>query len=60
MTDGEQRPLKTFFTEILRAEGIEPGNRHVPRGLALLISLHCGIPMEAFGVKSTTTSRNYI
>ncbi|MGD1713899.1 hypothetical protein [Dapis sp. BLCC M172] len=38
VTDGEQRPLKTFFTEILRAEGIEPGNPYLPRGLALLIA----------------------
>ncbi|MGD1806205.1 hypothetical protein ACP6PL_12310 [Dapis sp. BLCC M126] len=38
LTHGEQRPLKTFFTEILRAEGIEVGNRHMPRGLALLIA----------------------
>ncbi|MGK7872107.1 MAG: NAD-dependent epimerase/dehydratase family protein [Xenococcaceae cyanobacterium] len=38
VSDGEQRPLKAFFTEILRAEGIEPGNRSLPRGLALVIA----------------------
>ena len=38
VTDGEQRPLKTFFTEVLRAEGIEPGDRSLPRGLALAIA----------------------
>ena len=38
VTDGEQRSFKTFFTEILNAEGIEPGDRSLPRGLALLMA----------------------
>lgn len=36
VTDGEQRSLKSFFTAILRAEGIEPGDRSIPRRLALV------------------------
>ena len=38
VTDGEQRSLKTFFTDILRAEGIEPGDRSIPRKLALALA----------------------
>ena len=38
VTDGEQRSLKTFFTQILRAEGIEPGDRSIPRRLALALA----------------------
>lgn len=38
VTDGEQRSIKSFFTDLLKAEGIEPGDRSMPRRLVLALA----------------------
>ena len=38
VTDGEQKAIKRFFTEMLQTEGIELGSRSIPRRLALVIA----------------------
>jgi nucleoside-diphosphate-sugar epimerase len=38
VTDGETRPVKHFLTDWLRAEGIEAGERSVPRPAALFFA----------------------
>jgi len=34
VTDGEQREMRTFFTQMLNREGLDPGNRTLPVGIA--------------------------
>ena len=38
VTDGERRSLKRFFTELLKPEEIELGDRSIPRQLALVVA----------------------
>ncbi len=34
VTDGEQRTLKDFMTEVMKAQGVDPGNKSFPVGVA--------------------------
>lgn len=38
VTDGEQRSIERLFSEFFRAEGIEPGDRSLPRGVVLALA----------------------
>ncbi len=40
VTDGERRTMKSFMSELLRVRGLEPGDKILPRGVALAVA-HC-------------------
>lgn len=38
VTDGEKRPVKSLFTQIFQKQGLDPGNRSLPRGWVLAMA----------------------
>ncbi len=52
VTDGERRPMKDFFTAVLRSQGIEPGNESISLPFASFIANTVDIVWRTFGLKS--------
>lgn len=52
VTDGDSRPLKTTFGSILKAYGYEPGDKILPRGVAVVAANLIGGIWKLLGVKS--------
>ena len=52
VTDGERRPMKSFFKALLNAEGLEPGDKELPRSVAILAAHLIGGIWKLFGLKS--------
>ncbi|MEL6917621.1 MAG: NAD-dependent epimerase/dehydratase family protein [Bacteroidota bacterium] len=52
VTDGDRRPLRETFTALLRAEGLDPGDKELPRGVALVMAHIFGGIWKLFGLKS--------
>lgn len=52
VTDGEKRPMKQFFTELLATEGLNPGDRKISRSMALMMANFMEVVWKLFGLKS--------
>ncbi len=52
VTDGERRPMRDFFTAILRSQGIDPGNDSIPLPVASFVANTVDIIWKTFRIKS--------
>ncbi len=52
VTDGDKRSMRTTFTSILNAEGLDPGDKEMPRGVAVLLAHVFGGIWKTLGLKS--------
>ncbi len=52
VTDGERRSIKQFLTQLLLPEGIELGNRSIPRQLALVVAYTIQFLWQLFRIKN--------
>ncbi len=52
VTDGDRRPIKETFTAIIKAYGLDPGNKALPRGMALVMAHIFGGIWKVLGLKS--------
>ncbi|MBX2872550.1 MAG: NAD-dependent epimerase/dehydratase family protein [Saprospiraceae bacterium] len=52
VTDGDRRSVRETFTAILQAEGLDPGNKVLPRGLAIIVAHIVGGAWKILGLKS--------
>ncbi|GAA4273053.1 NAD-dependent epimerase/dehydratase family protein [Aquimarina gracilis] len=52
VTDGERRPMKDFFTAILKSQGIDPGNKSIPLSAASFLANMIDIIWRVFRIKS--------
>ncbi|OAV45150.1 NAD(P)-dependent oxidoreductase [Lewinella sp. 4G2] len=52
VTDGDRRPLKTFFTTLLNAEGLDPGEKRLPLWIATAAAHTFHQTYKLFGLKS--------
>lgn len=52
VTDGDRRSLKTTFSSILKAYGYDPGDKILPRGVAVVVANLIGGIWKLLGLKS--------
>lgn len=52
ITDGDRRAMKTTFKGILEAEGLDPGDKVLPRGVAVFVANLVEKVWKLFGLKS--------
>jgi len=52
ITDGDRRSVKTTFKSILNAQGLEPGDKVLPRGVAVFAANLVERIWKTFGLKS--------
>ncbi len=52
VTDGDRRSMRKTFTAILNAEGLDPGEKELPRGLAVFFAHLFGGIWKLLGLKS--------
>ncbi len=52
VTDGDRRSMRHTFTEILKAEGLEPGDKELPRSIAVVMAHIFGGLWKLLGLKS--------
>ncbi|MEM6894497.1 MAG: NAD-dependent epimerase/dehydratase family protein [Bacteroidota bacterium] len=52
VTDGDRRSVKETFSAILQAEGLDPGEKELPRGVALFFAHVFGGIWKILGLKS--------
>jgi len=52
ITDGDKRSMRTSFSSIIKAHGLEPGNKEIPYGVASFLANGFGIIWKLFGIKS--------
>ncbi|MEW7290135.1 NAD-dependent epimerase/dehydratase family protein [Aquimarina sp. 2304DJ70-9] len=52
VTDGERRPMRDFFTAILRSQGINPGDKSIPLPVASFLANTIDIIWKTFRLKS--------
>jgi len=38
LTDGDRRSMRETFTAIIKSKGLDPGNKEIPRGVAVLMA----------------------
>ncbi|MEO1436728.1 MAG: NAD-dependent epimerase/dehydratase family protein [Bacteroidota bacterium] len=52
VTDGDRRPMRMTFEAIMRAKGVDPGDKILPRGLAVVAAHLIGGIWKRLGLKS--------
>jgi len=52
VTDGDRRSMRKTFTAILNAEGLDPGKKELPRGVAVFLANLFGGIWKILGLKS--------
>jgi len=52
ITDGEPPDFRWFMTEQLKTQGVDPGNRSIPYGLAWAFATACDVVWDTFNLKS--------
>jgi len=52
VTDGDRRSMKTTFEKILKAQGLNPGEKTLPRPVAAFVANFVEIIWKTFGIKS--------
>jgi len=52
VTDGDRRSMRKTFTAILNAEGLDPGKKELPRGVAVFLANLFGGIWKTLGLKS--------
>lgn len=52
VTDGDRRSMRTTFSGIMQAYGIEAGEKEIPRGLVVFLAHFLGGIWKALGLKS--------
>jgi len=52
VTDGDRRSMRETFTAILNAEGLDPGEKELPRGVAIFFAHLFGGIWKLLGLKS--------
>ena len=52
VTDGDYRSMRTTFSEIMKAYGLDPGEKELPRGVANLMASLCAVIWKTFRLKS--------
>ena len=52
VTDGDRRPMRTTFSAIMKAHGIEPGEKELPKDVAVFMAQLLGGIWRVLGLKS--------
>ncbi|MDB4292291.1 NAD-dependent epimerase/dehydratase family protein [Maribacter sp.] len=52
VTDGDRRSMREFFTAVLHAEGLNPGEKELPRSVAVVMAHLFGGIWKTLGLKS--------
>lgn len=52
VTDGDRRSMRETFSSIMKANGIDPGDQELPRGVAVIAAHLLGGIWKTFGFKS--------
>ncbi len=52
VTDGDYRPMRETFSQILKASGLEPGDKEMPRWVANALANLCAVIWQTFKLKS--------
>ncbi|MEL7248601.1 MAG: NAD-dependent epimerase/dehydratase family protein [Bacteroidota bacterium] len=52
VTDGDNRPMRTTFGAIMKAHGIDPGEKELPKGVAVFMANLLGGIWRVLGLKS--------
>ncbi len=53
LSDGEPVEMRTFLTALLRAAGVEPGKRSIPRWLAKLVASYAEFVWQTFRLRGS-------
>jgi nucleoside-diphosphate-sugar epimerase len=52
LTDGPPVELRSFLTDLMRTQGVDPGQRSAPRGAVLAMAAMIELPWKVFPLKS--------
>ena len=60
LTDGEPVVFRDFITKMLKTQGVDPGTKSVPRGVAFVMADVCELVWRLLALKSTPPITRFV